>query len=226
MTLEHRYKHVFFDLDGTLMESGPSIFYATRMMMKEFNIPDISDAELRKIVGPPLRIGFRQILGIREEDLDKTIAMYRDVADNDAKHLIHPFDGVREMLCELKNAGLILGVVTSKLEILARPQLEEHGLLEYIDYVAGASKLGVGEKTDLLKRACSECDISRGAVMVGDRFYDLNAANAAKIDSIGVSYGYGEMEELLGCNPTYIVDTVSELRELLLSCSPVKEEQS
>ena len=213
-----KYKYVLFDFDGTLNETGPGIFAATRATMKEFNIPDIPDSEMKKIVGPPLMIGFPTILGMAEDIVPLAVARYRVIAQTVGVDLIKPYPGILDMLRALKEAGVFVGVVTSKVQETAEEQVEQFGFKPYLDYLHGAYSDGCGLKADLLREALAELDADMGSVvMVGDRFYDICGAVENGIDSIGVLYGYGSEPELREAGATYIARTVEELRDMLLS---------
>lgn len=213
------YSTVLFDLDGTLLESGPGIFAATNAMLRELGREPWPQERLRPIVGPPLRMGFTGILGIPPEELEQAIALYRHYYETRDHVLVHPFPGVKGMLNKLRERGIRTGVVTSKAEVAARRHLAMYGLDGLVDYVRGAPQDGSGEKTDLLRLAAEDLalrgDALKGCAMVGDRYFDLEGARNVKMDGIGVAYGYGDRAELLRCCPRYLVDTVEELKTLL-----------
>ena len=100
-----------------------------------------------------------------------------------------------------------------------RDSLVRYGLNGYIDYVRGGIEGAHGAyKSDLLKAALSDLGADvKSVVMVGDRKFDIEAANDACIDSVGVLYGYGDIDELKAHGATYIVNDVEELAKLLLS---------
>ncbi|MEG1548035.1 MAG: HAD hydrolase-like protein [Clostridia bacterium] len=213
-----RYDTIFFDFDGTLNESGPGIFAATRAMMRELDIPDIPDSEMRKLVGPPLRVGFSTILGIDGELLDEAVSIYRLKAKTCGIDKMKAYDGILDLLGDLRTAGSTVGIVTAKVHSTALEHIELFGFAPYIDYIRGARSDGSGDKSELLRIACDELGVDkRRTAMVGDRYYDLCAANKSGVDGIGVLYGYGSAAELAECDPAYIAATVADLRNILFS---------
>src|SRR5699024_12573538 len=67
---------ILFDLDGTLVESGPSITASIRATMKEIDGPELDDATLRAFIGPPLRNGFEDLAGLHGDQLEQAVAFY------------------------------------------------------------------------------------------------------------------------------------------------------
>lgn len=211
------YDIVLFDLDGTLIESGPGIFAATRAVLKDMGLCGPDDANIRKMVGPPLRHGLRDIVGVPEDRVEEAALRYIEKARTVGIDLIKPYDGVREMLVRLKDCGIKRGIVTSKLTATARAHIERLGLIDYLDYVRGAEEGANGaNKEMLLRKAVADLGVPKERIaMVGDRMFDLDAANAVGVDGIGVLYGYGDEKELASCRPKYTVKTVDELSALL-----------
>ena len=95
--------------------------------------------------------------------------------------------------------------------------LERYGLIDHIDYVRGGIEGWNGaNKETLLRQAIEDLGADKkDIVMVGDRLFDLEAANAVGVDAIGVLYGYGDEAELKAYSPKYIVKSVDELSTLL-----------
>jgi len=212
-----KYTTVFFDLDGTLIESGPGIFALARAVLRDMGLPDRPDDEMPAMIGPPLYAGFRDVLKIPQGRMDEALALYREKSRTVGVGLIKPYPGVPELLRSLREAGAFTGVVTSKITPTAREHLERLGLAPHLDYVRGGVPGGSAEKLIILLGALDDIrpDPAR-TVMVGDRRFDLLAAREAKIASVGVTYGYGSPEEIAACAPTHTVARVEELGELLL----------
>jgi len=212
-----KYTTVFFDLDGTLIESGPGIFALARAVLRDMGLPDRPDDEMPAMIGPPLRDGFRDVLKIPEERMDEALALYREKSHTVGVELIKPYPGVPELLRALREAGALTGVVTSKITPTAREHLERLGLAPHLDYVRGGVPGGSAEKLTILRGALEDLrpDPAR-TVMVGDRHFDLLAARDAGIACVGVTYGYGSTAEIASCEPTHTVASVEELEALLL----------
>ncbi|HWQ57876.1 MAG TPA: HAD hydrolase-like protein [Clostridia bacterium] len=212
-----QYTTVFFDLDGTLIESGPGIYAAARAVLRDMGIPARPDAEMPAMIGPPLYDGFREVLKVPEERVQEALALYREKAKTVGIDLIKPYPGILGLLEALKRAGTFVGVVTSKVTPTANEHLERLGLARHIDLVRGGVPGGGAEKLPILLEALGEVrPVKARCVMVGDRHFDLLAADAAGIPSIGVTYGYGSEAEIASCHPTHTVSSVAALGDLLL----------
>lgn len=211
------YSTVLFDLDGTLIESGPGIFAVTREVLKDMGLKCPDDERIKKMVGPPLRHSFRDVIGVPEERVEEAAQKYMTKAKTVGLELIKPYAGVVDMLKALKAQGVRRGIVTSKLTPTAKMHLERYGLIDYIDYVRGGIEGWNGaNKETLLRQAIEDLGADKkDIVMVGDRLFDLEAANAVGVDAIGVLYGYGSEAELKAYSPKYIVKSVNELSTLL-----------
>ncbi len=115
-----RYRWVIFDLDGTLTDSGEGIKNSTVYALERLGLPVPADSELRKMVGPPLSVGF-SLLGVPEAQIGDAIRFYREqYNDGDGKYQNRVYPGIEDCLKRLRGAGLRLCVGTSKPEPLAR----------------------------------------------------------------------------------------------------------
>ena len=129
------------------------------------------------------------------------------------------YDGIAELLSSLRKDGKRLLVATSKPEVFSVRILEHFGLDKYFEVISGAMlhpPKGYG-KADVIREALKWANISDldGVIMVGDRKHDIIGAHTVGIPAIGVLYGYGDREEHASCGADYIVESVSELKELL-----------
>jgi phosphoglycolate phosphatase len=115
--------------------------------------------------------------------------------------------------------GKVLVIATSKPTSFAERILDHFKLKNMFSFIAGSDLDGSRvRKGDILRYILNEmkCENKAGVIMVGDRKHDIIGANEVGINSVGVLYGYGTIEELLEENATYIVDSVKDLGDLLL----------
>ncbi|MBO4474470.1 MAG: HAD hydrolase-like protein [Clostridiales bacterium] len=218
------YSYVFFDLDGTLTQSEFGILEGARRALSHFGIDTSDEKKLKKFIGPPLHVSFHDNYGLSEEDTEEAISIYRAYYRAKGIYQAPLYEGMFALLSDLKNAGRKLMITTSKPLVMAEKVAKNNEIYDLFDGIIGP---GLDEKdaskTWLIRRAMEELGVSDAdrekVVMVGDRFYDIEGACEASVDSIGVLYGYGEEEELRGAGATHIAADVPALRELLLDGS-------
>ena len=213
-----RYRAVIFDLDGTLTDSGEGITKSAKFAFEQLGLPVPGDGALRKMVGPPLSVGF-SLLGVPEGLVDEAVRLYRvRYNEGGGKYENHVYDGIGDCLIALKAAGMRLFVGTSKPEPLAKEILSGFGLAPYFEYIAGATwDKSRQNKDDVLAYLLLVIGGADGAVMVGDTHYDVFGAHARKLPCIGVTWGYGTREELIKAGADALTDTPEELLTILLS---------
>ena len=208
------YDAVVFDLDGTLCEAEEGIVSSVLVAMEQLGCPVPPDADLRLVVGPPLRDSFRHLLGVPEEKVEQAVELYGRDFHARGRFLYSVYPGIRTLLRVLRKAGVYTAVATSKPYQLAKDILDDFALSPLFDRivgeVSGAKKLG---KHELIKRALPE-KYTRAA-MVGDRKFDIEGAKAAGIDGIGAAYGCGSVEELEQAGAAAVAGNAEELCRLL-----------
>ena len=208
---------VIFDLDGTLTDSAQGIVSSFRHALGEIGA-DVPDGDLAsRIVGPPMHLTLLSMgLG---DGADAAIAAYRADYSTRGWAMNRLFDGVPQLLADLRAAGVRLAVATSKAEPTARRILEHFGLDGHFEVIAGASLDGVrATKTDVMAHALAQLEpLPDRVVMVGDRAHDVEGAAAHGIDTVVVDWGYGQtdFDEPIAVSALAHVSTIGDLREVL-----------
>jgi phosphoglycolate phosphatase len=214
------YKHLLFDLDGTLTDSEEGIINALKYALDKAGITDNDTDKLRSFIGSSLLKTLQKVYGISKDRAEEIASDYRSYYSEKGMYENRVYPGIPELLSDLKKAGKRLIVATSKRTTGARQVLDIFNLNEYFDLVVGGSPDGkISEKTDVIRHVFSKTgnDIKNSAVMIGDRKFDILGAHENGIDSIAVMYGYATKKEIDEAKPTYRVGSVDELRVLLLS---------
>ena len=215
-----KYDIVLFDLDGTLTDPGEGITSSVAYALNKYGIEVKDKRELYKFIGPPLYESFSTFYGFSEEKSREAIEYYREYYREKGINECKLYDGIEELLSNLKKAGYKLSLATSKPDVFAHRVLENYNIHKYFDFIGAAT---ADEKTRSTKEQVIEyvltslnvTDNSK-VVMIGDRCFDINGAKQFKMDSIGVTFGYGSYNELLECGATYIVDSTKEIEKILL----------
>ncbi len=248
------YKYLLFDLDGTLTDSQEGITKSVSYALINLGVKDLPDDIKLRFIGPPLKDSFQKYCGFDEETTKKAIALYRERYSTVGKFENRPYVGIPDLLRDLKEAGRVLVIASSKPTGFVEDILEKFEIKDYFDIISGADLSGnKSEKEDVIKYALDVLGVEyhldeekqkrfayetvidpkdeesqkvfvsdkkslKDVVMIGDRNYDIYGASFFKMDSIGVNYGFAfDKNELREAGATFVVETVEELRDLLLS---------
>lgn len=210
-------KYILFDLDGTLTESAPGIINSLKYALEKLGIADYDEEILKKFIGPPLAVSFKEFFGFDETGCLRAIDCYREYFSVKGLFENNVYDGVHETLSSLKNSGLKLAVATSKPEVFTKRIIDKFRLTEYFDVICGIpldnEKMA---KSEVISRTLKELGVidKSEAVMVGDRFYDIDGAHENGIECVGVTYGYGSERELKEAGADWIVHSALELTDM------------
>lgn len=208
-------KAVFFDLDGTLTDSGEGIINCAELALRHFGLPVPDRETMRVFVGPPLRDTFAQF-GVPADRLEEAITVYRSRYIPIGKFENHPYPGIEKLLSKLQDEGYKLYVATSKPETTSMDIMDKFELTQYFDRICGANKdASRDEKSQVIAYLLSEIGSVEDAVMVGDTAFDVIGAARHGIPTIGVSWGYGSVEDMKNAGAKAIANTMDELYRYL-----------
>ena len=216
------YSYIFFDLDGTLTDPQEGITKCIHYALEAFDMAPQSLEELKKHIGPPLFSTFHDYYQMNEEDTKKAIEKYRERFSVVGLFENKVFSGIIPMLSKLKEHGKKLGVATSKPEVYTLRILEKFQLSPYFDVICGSTLDGSRDaKADVIEETLRRFKLTQKdlehVIMVGDRKQDVIGAKKCGIRSIGVRFGFAEKGELEEAGADYIVNTIEELEDLILS---------
>lgn len=212
-----KYSSVVFDLDGTLTDPKVGIVRCMNYALTTFDYMARPEHEITPYIGPPLEQALQALSGEDDEfKIKQLVASYRERYGEFgfAENTVYP--GIYELLEQLKDRNIPLGVCTSKLEKYAVKILQEFNLFDYFDFVSGVSGTSFNSpKADQLESLLGATSIDPRAIMIGDRGVDIIAANENNLDSCGVLWGYGNQEELDSAGANAIIETPDALIEVL-----------
>lgn len=214
-----KYGTILFDLDGTLTDPQVGITKSVQYALEHMGIMEPDRKKLIPFIGPPLTASFMEFYGMDETRARMAVGYYREYFSRTGIFENAVYQGIDNLLAELRSAGRTLAVATSKPGVFANKILEHFALDGYFHFVAGSNMDGtLVEKAEVIAYALQHLPAVNqiDVVMVGDRKHDIIGARTNGIASIAVSYGYGSMEELQAAAPDGIVGTVEELSSLLL----------
>ena len=212
-------KYILFDLDGTLTDSMLGITKSVQYALKKFNIEVTSLNDLCKFIGPPLKESFKEFYNFSEEDAERGVTFYREYFADKGIFENKPYENIDKLLKELKENNKVLILATSKPEPYALRIMEHFNLAQYFDFMAGSTLDGSrSKKSAVISYVLRENNIINlsEVIMIGDRKHDILGAKENMIDSVGVLYGYGNLDELSSAGANFIVKDIYELKNLLL----------
>lgn len=212
------YDIILFDLDGTLTDPKPGITKCVQYALEKMGIVEDDLEKLTPFIGPPLTTSFKDFYHMNDEEANQALQYYRERFSTIGLYENAVYEGIKELLEKLQSQGKMIFVATSKPTIFSIKILEHFGLISFFKAVIGSELDGTRvEKNEVIEFVLTQIDQPdlKKIIMVGDRKFDILGARENGIDVIGVAYGYGSYDELTLAKPTYIVNTVSELEEIL-----------
>ena len=213
-------KYILFDLDGTITESGTGIINSVKYALEKMNIPPLEESTLKKFIGPPLIQSMMKYAGMNEKEAQEGLRLYRVYFEEKGIFENVVYTGVEELLKELSKKNMKTAIATSKPEKYAKMITEHFGLDRYLCGVYGATmNEKMVEKSEIIKYAMEGIGIHEReyneVIMVGDRMHDIYGAKQNNIKSIGVLYGYGDIQELNRAGADYIAVHPADILDII-----------
>ena len=208
-------KLVLFDLDGTLLKSTEIIMEAFVITFKKyFKDITLDERTLTSFLGHTLFETFG--LYIKEDQsMDELVSFYRQTSEALMKD-VQAYPNATALMESLKSKGVQIGVVTSKMNHVAREHLTLIGLNDYVTHLVGYEDVK-NHKPDKepIEKGLSLYGITpEEAVYVGDHENDMVAAKAAGVMSCAVSYSH-RLKEMLAVMPDYVVDDLLQIEDII-----------
>ncbi|MBE7023058.1 MAG: HAD family hydrolase [Ruminococcaceae bacterium] len=211
-------KLCIFDMDGTLVNTLDTIAYFGNTTLQHFGIEAIPTECYKTLVGNGSRVLIERMLDFREtecDNIDEIHKWYMDAYDKDFMYLTRAYDGVADLLKELKEAGIKTAILSNKDDMTAKKVAEvlfEEGLVDLC--------LGAREGKALKPDPESVFEIVEGfgvaraeCLYIGDTATDIETAKNAGLYSVGVLWGFRDEPELRGAGADLIVSNPAEIAE-------------
>lgn len=207
-------RHLFLDLDGTLTDPAPGIGACFLHSARALGHTALTEASVRRYIGPPIREAFGEILGTRDVDrIEEALRIYRERFSTIGLFENAVYPGVPDALARLCAAGHSLSIVTSKAAVYAERIVDHFGLRRFVPRVYGAELSGErSTKAELVAHALAGERLAPAqACMIGDREHDVLGAKVHGVATIAVTWGYGSRSELEAAGADQLVDTLEQL---------------
>ena len=207
---------LYFDLDGTLIDSAVGITRCVAYALEKLGEPIPDEQALRRWIGPPLRTSFRPLLHDVERT-ERAVELYRERFEDVgwSEHEIYP--GIEQMVRALHANGHRLAIVTAKNQPHAERIIAHLPFGNLFEMVSGASLDGrIGEKPELIAVALERMRVAPAECwMIGDRHMDIDGARHHGMRSVGVLWGFGDVDELKAAGATRLCARPEGLADIL-----------
>ena len=212
------FKHVLFDLDGTLTRSHVGILRSVEYALNREGESTVDRLRQEVVIGPPLMYTFTHTYGFSTDKARRLYDYFQERYGTVGLFENEPYAGIVDLLHDLQEQGIRAYVATSKPQIHAEAICEHFGMRPYITKISGAVLGGLEDKAKIMASVLDAltAEERRQAVMVGDRKFDVIGAKTCGVPCIGVGYGYGNDAERAEFPPRYYARDVKELRNILL----------
>ena len=213
------YKAVLFDMDGTLLDTLEDLRDSTNHVLRQMGYPERSLEEMRRFVGNGAEKQIRRAVpeGTNEEKIMEVLTAYRAYYQDHCQIKTRVYDGLLNMLSELKAKGIKLAVVSNKPDSAVQKLSREY-FGDRMDFAVGPSD-GVRCKPypDMVEAALRALGAEKkDAVFVGDSEVDVQTGLNAGLPVIAVSWGFRPREVVIAAGAEKIADNASELKQYIL----------
>ncbi|MBR5441550.1 MAG: HAD-IIIA family hydrolase [Clostridia bacterium] len=209
---------IIFDLDGTILDTLEDLKNSVNYALSNNNLPKRSFAEVRSFVGNGIRLLVERAVptGTDSAVLDNCFADFKAHYKENSANNTKPYDGVIELLKQLKSKGYKLAVVSNKADFAVQMLVE--------DYFNGIFDYAVGEREGIRRKPCPDsvndaifylASDKNSAVYVGDSEVDVETARNSGIPCVAVTWGFRDKSVLTSLSPEYIIDKPSQLMDIL-----------
>lgn len=213
-----KYEYLIFDLDGTILDSHEGLCRSFQSALKAYGIEE-SIGNIKNHLGPLLSETIVKVYGLSKEDGIEAMKLHRKRLMEKGIYECLVYEEIPEMLKTLKEYNVKLAIATNKPEEASVSQLKYFDLMKYFDVVVGNNwDENRGTKADFIRMAMEELKVEDKSkvCMVGDRFNDIEGGKENGLDTIGLTYGYGSIEEIKKYKPNYIVSSPMEICDIVI----------
>jgi HAD superfamily hydrolase (TIGR01549 family) len=214
-TTKRRFNAVVFDLDGTLADTFSTIMRIFNQLMsartgREWNLKDLIPH-----FGPPENVMFKSLFP-NENDYESVVTEFYRLSMTDG-HEIKSFPGIREIVSDLRNAGVKLGVYSGASTRAARIRIGHAGLLDLFHEVVGGDQVrNYKPHPEGLVKLIERFEVDpQSTVYIGDMVADVDVGRGAGATTVAVTWGACNRTELEAARPDFLIENPNYLREVI-----------
>lgn len=209
-------KAVIFDLDGTLLNTLDDLADSTNYALSRFGYPTRTIEEVRQFVGNGVAKLIERAIpeGKNNPNFEKCLAIFKENYAQNMYNKTAPYNGIIEMLSNLKSKGIQIAVVSNKFDLAVKELCKKY-FEGFIDFAAGENEAqGIKKKPapDTVISVLNEFNFApEDAVYVGDSDVDIMTAKNSKMPCISVTWGFRDEKFLLENGATILINAPSEI---------------
>lgn len=205
---------IFFDLDGTLVDSSIGIHKDFTYTFEQLGIPSPDAKTIRSFMGPPLETSFSSCLPA--DQIELAIQLYRSYYKEKGVYEAQLFPQIKDLLTELAQQ-YPLYITTTKNTPTAVDMTSNFGIDHFFDGIFGSSPQAL-HKADVIRQALTAHNLApENVVIVGDTKYDMIGAQETGIKKLAVTWGFGDVKDLMTYQPDWVAHQPTDiLRQLQL----------
>ena len=201
---------IFFDLDGTLVDSSIGIHNGFTYTFDQLGVTSPDAKTIRGFMGPPLETSFATCLPT--EQIEQAIQLYRSYYKEKGVYEAQLYPHIKDLLVELAKQ-FPLYITTTKNTPTAQDMTKNFGIYHFFDGISGSSP-ETPHKADVIRQALQAHQLApEQAIIIGDTKFDMLGAQETGIQKLAVTWGFGEQADLLNYQPDYIAHKPLEVLE-------------
>ena len=214
--MTNKIENILFDLDGTLTNPKEGIINSILYALNKIGIEENAPHELDSFIGPPLHESFQQRYDLTDSGAAEIVVAYREYFSVKGLFENKLYDGITDVLESLHAQKYNLFVATSKPTIYSEQILEHFKLKNYFTEIIGSNVDNTRtDKTEIISHIVSTHSLkAHQSIMIGDTKFDMIGAKNNSMKAIGVTYGYGSIEELSFHQPDFLVNNCVEIKSI------------
>lgn len=210
-------KAILFDFDGTLVDSAPGIVKTMQQTFLRMGVAVPSDDDMRATIGLPLDKALQMLAALSDDDTRTATRTYRNIFHTyEVSHIMN-FPHVVSTLRKIQSLGIRMAIATSRESTSLKLITDRRGLSSFFETaITGADGYKPKPAPDMVLALLERMNIrSDETLVVGDTTFDINMGNAAGCRTVAVTYGYHSKEQLKSAKPTFTIDSLEELIEII-----------
>ena len=199
---------IFFDLDGTLVDSSIGIHNGFTYTFKQLGVPSPDAKTIRGFMGPPLETSFASCLPAYQ--VETAIQLYRSYYKEKGVYEAQLFPQIKELLTELAKQ-YPLYITTTKNTPTAVDMTSYFGIDRFFDGIYGSSPQAL-HKADVIRQALTTHNLDpETVVIIGDTKFDMIGAQETGIKKLAVTWGFGDDKELMNFQPDWVAHQPTDI---------------